>query len=402
MRFCWICCFMFLAIALAACESPDSSSTNLADAGADSELNPDSGSDPDSGVDKTEEMFASDRVIDIQIQIAKEDWNILLYEGRGLATQKSRCEDGYEYTYFDATVTIDGETIENVGIRKKGYLGSLSAIRPSIKLNFQKFIDDQYFHGMKRMTLNNDKQDPSHTHQVMSYALFRRAGVIAPRANFARVTVNGEDLGIYSHVESIKKPFIARHFNDNDGNLYEGQGADFTPERVSLLERKTNEGDGTTGPEWPYPPFEQEKQCNPPIEVSGTFHTKWYTTETFAPHVDISLNLTLKGELQTFEVIYATAGPGPESAVPATIRFLGQRADANPLMIVLVMPLSTIKKSVTQFHGMEVFGMVLEVSPTDKTTTQLGYIGNGTITLEAAGTDEGSEIVGGFAGLMSQ
>jgi hypothetical protein len=75
----------------------------------------------------------------------------------------------------------------------------------------------------------------------MAYDLFRRAGVIAPRCNFARVTVNGEDLGIYTHVESVKKPMLARHFEDNDGNLYEGQGVDFVSEHRETIELKTNE-----------------------------------------------------------------------------------------------------------------------------------------------------------------
>jgi hypothetical protein len=193
--------------------------------------------------DKTNAVFRANRVVEVNIELAPEDWDTLRYEGRGLASTFSGSTEQFEYTYFVGTATIDGVTIENVGVRKKGFLGSLSVIRPSLKVNFGKFIPDQTYSGMKRITLNNDLQDPSHTHQVMSYALFRKAGVVAPRCNFAHVTVNGEDLGIYSHVESIKKPFLARHFRDNTGNLYEGQLADFTPELVSRFERKTNKGD---------------------------------------------------------------------------------------------------------------------------------------------------------------
>ena len=74
----------------------------------------------------------------------------------------------------------------------------------------------------------------------MAYELFRRAGVVAPRCNFAHIVVNGEDLGIYTHVESVKKPMIARHFEDDSGNLYEGQGTDFVTEHRDLMELKTN------------------------------------------------------------------------------------------------------------------------------------------------------------------
>ena len=40
------------------------------------------------------------------------------------------------------------------------------------------------------------------------------AGVVAPRCNFATVTVNGQLIGLYVHVESIKKQFVGRHFAD--------------------------------------------------------------------------------------------------------------------------------------------------------------------------------------------
>jgi spore coat protein CotH len=94
---------------------------------------------------------------------------------------------------------------------------------------------------MKRMTLNNNRQDPSNTHQCMAYGLFQAAGSIAPRCNFAHVVVNGEYLGIYTHVESVKKPMLRRHFESDEGNLYEGQVSDFTEFRVGRMELKTNE-----------------------------------------------------------------------------------------------------------------------------------------------------------------
>jgi hypothetical protein len=56
------------------------------------------------------------------------------------------------------------------------------------------------------------------------------------------VTVNGTYLGIYSNVESIKKPFLARRFGDRTGNLYEGTLTDFHPKTIDKLEVKTNEG----------------------------------------------------------------------------------------------------------------------------------------------------------------
>jgi hypothetical protein len=94
--------------------------------------------------------------------------------------------------------------------------------------------------GLMGLTLNNDKQDASHTHQCMAYRLFARAGLPASRCNLAHVVVNGEDLGTYSNIEPINERLLARHFVDASGNLYEGATADLTASGIDKLELKTN------------------------------------------------------------------------------------------------------------------------------------------------------------------
>ena len=74
--------------------------------------------------------------------------------------------------------------------------------------------------------------------QFMGYAFFNRVGVPAPRCAYARVTVNGTYLGIYTHVESIRKPLIRRHFGNADGTLYEGTVVDFFPGWSGSFERE--------------------------------------------------------------------------------------------------------------------------------------------------------------------
>jgi len=144
------------------------------------------------------------------------------------------------YHYFKGDVTVGGKLFKNVGLRKKGLLGSVNAQRPSIKINFDKFGTEQEFEGVSLMTLNNNDTDASLVKQHMAYELFRKAGIPAPRCNFARVTVNGEYLGIYSHVESVRKDFLKRHFTKASGNLYEGQISDFTEKAAGTFEAKTN------------------------------------------------------------------------------------------------------------------------------------------------------------------
>ena len=190
-----------------------------------------------------------ERVLEVSIEIDAEDWDTLRHQTRTFDDLMAEIEK-YQlsqpfadiYDWFSATVTIDGETHTDVGVRKKGFLGSQSDTKPSLKLRFDKYVDGQALGGVvERMTFNNSKQDPSMINTCLTYQVFAAAGSPASRCNFATVTVNGKDLGLYIHVEEIKKPMLARHFDSAEGNLYEGNVSDFTPGYRGTIEKKTNE-----------------------------------------------------------------------------------------------------------------------------------------------------------------
>lgn len=215
---------------------------------------PDAGSPaPDANPEDAllEEMFRADRLLEVRIELADEDWDLIRYQHADLqALLVDDCPGMHPprpYDYVSGTVTIDGEVIEDVGIRKKGFLGSASAQRPSIKLSFNEYVPGRIYHGLRRMTLNNNLQDDASMSTCLSLQVFRAAGVPAPRCNHARVWVNDTYLGVYSHVESIRPPFLARQFaGDNDGNLYEGTLADLRPVWVDMYQDKPN-NDGDRG-----------------------------------------------------------------------------------------------------------------------------------------------------------
>lgn len=184
-------------------------------------------------------IFDPSRVIEIAIQIPADDWNQLRKQSRDPGKVFSGSTEN-PFTYFKADLTIDGVAIPSVGLRKKGFLGSLDDRFPSFKVKFDEYVTQSPIRGLDGLTLNNNKQDSSLTSQFLAYQLFNAAGVHAPRCAFVRVTVNGQYLGIYSNVESISKPFLGRRFGNNSGNLYEGTLADFYPKSVDKLEVKTN------------------------------------------------------------------------------------------------------------------------------------------------------------------
>ena len=195
-----------------------------------------------------EDIFPTDRVLDVQITIADEDWDTIRHQSRDFfsALHESRKAAPPEapYTYVDASVTIDDVVFPNVGLRKKGFLGSLSTTRPSLKIKLNHTDKNARIGGLTNLTLNNNQQDVSLMSQFMGYALFNAAGSPAPRCAYAKVTVNGKNLGVYSHVETVRKSFLRRAFGTDDGVLYEGPYVDFYEGWLGSFEHKT----GKDGP----------------------------------------------------------------------------------------------------------------------------------------------------------
>lgn len=179
------------------------------------------------------------RVIEISIEIPKKDWAELCKQNRDPGKVFQGVIEN-PFTYFKGDITIDGVTIKSVGIRKKGFIGSLDNRFPSLKISFDEYEKQEPIKGLQALTLNNNKQDSALVSQYLSYQLFNAAGVKAPRCSFVRVKVNGEYLGVYSNVETIDKPYLKDHFGNDGGNLYEGTLADFHPKALDRIEIKTN------------------------------------------------------------------------------------------------------------------------------------------------------------------
>ena len=198
---------------------------------------------------KLDDIFPTDRIIDVQITVSQQDWDTIRYQSRDFMTAlgASRQFKPMEspYTYVEASVSIDGVVFPKVGLRKKGFIGSLSSTRPSLKIRLNHIDKEGGIEGLTNLTLNNNKQDTSLMSQFVGYALFNAIGSPAPRCAYAKVTVNGENLGIYSHVETFRRPLLKRAFGNSNGPLYEGTVVDFYENWENSFEHKR--GDDARG-----------------------------------------------------------------------------------------------------------------------------------------------------------
>lgn len=153
-------------------------------------------------------------------------------------------------TYFPASITINGETIADVGVRLKGSSTfQFWEQKPSLKVKFSENDPDQRFAGLKRATFNNMTGDPAMSREVVGYHFWQEAGMAVPAANFAQVWVSfdGADplyYGLYTNLEAMDSEWVERNFDGDGGDLWEGNdSADFSRSGIDHFALVTGLGD---------------------------------------------------------------------------------------------------------------------------------------------------------------
>jgi hypothetical protein len=166
-----------------------------------------------------ENVFTNTELLRIRIEIPEPEMDTLRqyhWGGWGGGQEKRSAAK--------ATVREGDKVYKDVAVHLKGAAGSFRPIdnNPSLTLNFDKNVKGQTFHGLERISLNNSVQDRSLLNEQIAREMFASAGVPVPRATHAKVELNGRDLGLYVLVEAFNKQFLARHFKNPNGNLYDG------------------------------------------------------------------------------------------------------------------------------------------------------------------------------------
>lgn len=161
-----------------------------------------------------EDLFAQPGVLRLKIELSD-------------SAQEALRKDPKQYV--KAVVREGSRSYSDVGVRLKGS-ATFQTIdkKPGLSLKFNEFVKEQEFHGRGRILLNNSQQDPTYLSEAIGGEIFRAAGVPAAKVTFARVEMNGRDLGLYVVAEAANKDFLSQHFKKAKGNLYEGSNNDVT------------------------------------------------------------------------------------------------------------------------------------------------------------------------------
>jgi hypothetical protein len=134
----------------------------------------------------------------IDLQVNQKDWDTLR-------------ERFTANTFYPASFVWRGQTVRNVGIRSRGS-GTRSGVKPGLLVDFDRYVSDQTFLGLKALVLDNHLQDASSMREAVTMAILGRLGLPAPREAHAEVHVNGAFFGVYALVENVDSVATKRMF----------------------------------------------------------------------------------------------------------------------------------------------------------------------------------------------
>ncbi len=129
--------------------------------------------------------------------------------------------------YVKATLRESDKIYSDIGLRIRGGKAFRSIeLTPSLVVKFNEFISGTRFHGHSRIFLGNSEDDPSYLKKAIGGEVFRAANAPAPKISWARLTLNGNDAGLYLIEQAVNREFLSDYFEKTKGNLYEGSNAD--------------------------------------------------------------------------------------------------------------------------------------------------------------------------------
>ncbi|HAK70573.1 MAG TPA: hypothetical protein DCM15_04285, partial [Cryomorphaceae bacterium] len=163
--------------------------------------------------------FLQTEVAEVHITVSQSDLNTLVGD--------SLFSDHHFPGVFRYESSFFSDTIQNVGFRVRGNT-SRNAKKKGFKVSFNEYTTGQKFKGVEKMNLIGQHNDPSLLRYWTSLFLLNKHDLIASRASFVKLFINGDYRGIYLNVEHIDDEFLQKRFIDDDkGNLYKASwGAD--------------------------------------------------------------------------------------------------------------------------------------------------------------------------------
>ena len=136
-----------------------------------------------------------------------------------------------------AKLTVDGKVYPDVGIAFRGQTSFMMAPEGGkrsldVSLNFLR--EDQRLQGYRSLNLLNASGDPTMMRSAL-YHYIARQYIPAPKANWVRVVINGENWGLYVNVQQINSELIKENFKTSKGTRWKVPGSPMGQGGLSYL-----------------------------------------------------------------------------------------------------------------------------------------------------------------------
>ncbi len=153
----------------------------------------------------SQDFYDIETIQTIEITFSESNWDQLM-------------DNAYATTedYIVAqSIAINGVTYDSIGVKYKGNSSyNANQIKNPWHIELNTYKDHEH-EGFTDIKLANGYKDPSMIREVLAYEILRNY-MVAPKANFAKLYVNGQFIGVYTNTESISKKFMESRFGSKD------------------------------------------------------------------------------------------------------------------------------------------------------------------------------------------
>jgi hypothetical protein len=145
----------------------------------------------------------------IEITFAESNWDALL--------DTAEATDAY---IAAQSISINGVTYNNIGVKYKGNSSyNPNQVKNPFHIELNTYVDQNY-QGYTDIKLSNVIFDPTFIREALGYKILGNY-MDVPKANYAKLYVNGTYIGLYTNVESISKSFVDDKFGSKTNAFFD-------------------------------------------------------------------------------------------------------------------------------------------------------------------------------------
>jgi spore coat protein H len=201
------------------------------------------------GIAEDNNIFGLGKLHLVSVSMSRGEWDVLQtsvarsnggVRGEDYTTPEGRLVHvgggfGGYFPWVRADLVLNGLEIKDTGLRYKGNASFVkptpgNPFRTNIKVKTDLFDAKADWEGVETLNFNAGARDPSLMREALAFAVFRAAGVPAPRTAYAELTFNVPGLhenapgGVFTLVENVNKQFLKHALPLGNGLLMKPEG----------------------------------------------------------------------------------------------------------------------------------------------------------------------------------